>query len=84
MDGGSFPEMLDACFYQIMDLEILNNYDTFVYLDGNVAPVTGYGSAWGLMRRDSSLICTVLMHTANCKKLTSTSLYTMLVCNIHF
>ena len=42
VDGGSFPEMLDACFYQIMDLEILNNYDTFVYMDGNVAPVTDY------------------------------------------
>ena len=35
------------------------------------------GLAWGLMRRDSSLTCTVLMHTANCKRLTSNSLVLM-------
>ena len=31
-------------------------------------------ATWGLMRKDSSLTCTVLMHTAKCKKLVSTSL----------
>ena len=42
MDDGSMSESLDTCFYQIVDLDILNNNDTFVYLEGNVAPITGY------------------------------------------
>ena len=42
VDGGSVSEILDVCFYQIVDPDILNNNDTFIYLDGNAAPVTGY------------------------------------------
>ena len=42
VDGGSVPEARDVCFYQIMDPDILNNNDTFVYLKGNRASVTGY------------------------------------------
>ena len=39
VDGGSVPEMFDVCFWQVVDPDINN---TFVYLDGNVAPITGY------------------------------------------
>ena len=42
MDDGSGSEVFDVCFYQIVDLDILNNNDTFVYLEGNIAPITGY------------------------------------------
>ena len=56
MDGGSFPEMIDACFYQIVDIEILNNNDTFVYLEGNVAPMTGYEIYAGTAKNCYSLI----------------------------
>ena len=53
--GGVFymclvPEMIDVCFYQTVDLDILNNSDTFVYLAGNIASETGYeiyaGTVW--------------------------------------
>ena len=39
VDGGSVPEAFGVCFWQVVDLDINN---TFVYLDGNVAPITGY------------------------------------------
>ena len=39
VDGGSVPEMFGVCFWQVVDLDINN---TFVYMDGNVAPITGY------------------------------------------
>ena len=42
VDSGSIPEVFDVCFYQIVDLNILNNNNTFVYLAKNIAPVTGY------------------------------------------
>ena len=43
VNDGSVPELVvDVCFYQIVDAEILNNNDTFVYMEGNVAPITGY------------------------------------------
>ena len=42
MDSGSIPEVFDVCFYQKVDLNILNNNNTFVYLAKNIAPVTGY------------------------------------------
>ena len=42
MDGGSGSQTIDVCFYQIVDLDILNSIDTFVYLEGNVASITGY------------------------------------------
>ena len=42
VDGGSVPETYDVCFWQIVDPDILNNNDTFVYLEGNVASITGY------------------------------------------
>ena len=34
VDDGSMSEYLDTCFYQIVDLDIFNNNDTFVYLEG--------------------------------------------------
>ena len=53
VDGGLVPEMIDVCFYQIVDLDILNNYDTFAYLERNVAPITGYeiyaGTVWNCL-----------------------------------
>ena len=39
VDDGLVPEMLDLCFWQVVDLDINN---TFVYMEGNVAPITGY------------------------------------------
>ena len=39
VDGGSVPEALHVCFWQVVDPDINN---TFVYLDGNLAPITGY------------------------------------------
>ena len=39
MDDGSVPEAIDVCFWQVVDPDITN---TFVYLNGNVAPITGY------------------------------------------
>ena len=33
---------LDTCFYQIVDLDILYNNDTFVYMEQNIALITGY------------------------------------------
>ena len=35
VDGGSAPEVQDVCFWQIADLDVLYNNDTFVYLEGN-------------------------------------------------
>ena len=42
VDGGLGSGVFDVCFYQIVDFDILKNNDTFVYLEGNVAPITGY------------------------------------------
>ena len=39
VDDGLVPKMFGVCFWQVVDLDISN---TFVYLDGNVAPITGY------------------------------------------
>ena len=39
VDDGLVPKMLGVCFWQVVDLDISN---TFVYMDGNVAPITGY------------------------------------------
>ena len=47
VDGGSVPESIEMCFWQVVDSDI---NDTFVYLHGNVAPITGYeiytGTLW--------------------------------------
>ena len=51
VDGGSISEVLDTCFYQIADLDILNNNDTFVYMEGNIAPITGYDIYAGHTRK---------------------------------
>ena len=50
MDGGLFPDPTDLCFYQIVDLDILNNNDTFVYTEGNIAPITGYDIYAGMLK----------------------------------
>ena len=44
VNGGSSSQsgVFDVCFWQIVDADILNNNDTFVYLEGNVASITGY------------------------------------------
>ena len=39
MDDGLVPDMFSVCFWQVVDPDINN---TFVYLDGNIAPITGY------------------------------------------
>ena len=39
VDDGLVLKMFGVCFWQVVDLDISN---TFVYLDGNVAPITGY------------------------------------------
>ena len=44
VNGGSSSQsgVFDVCFWQLVDADILNSNDTFVYLEGNVAPITGY------------------------------------------
>ena len=42
VDGGSAPEVREVCVWKIVDLDVLYNNDTFVYLEGNTAPITGY------------------------------------------
>ena len=42
VDGGSGSDVIDVCFWQIVDPDILNSNDTFVYLEGNAASITGY------------------------------------------
>ena len=39
VDDGLVSKVHDVCFWQVVDPDINN---TFVYLDGNVAPITGY------------------------------------------
>ena len=34
--------LIFALIYQLADYDVLNNNDTFVYMKGNVAPITGY------------------------------------------
>ena len=46
VDGGLVPEMFGVCFWQVVDPDIDN---TFVYMDGNVAPITGYGIYAGVI-----------------------------------
>ena len=39
VDDGLVPKMFGVCFWQVVDLDISN---TFVYMDWNVASITGY------------------------------------------
>ena len=39
VDDGLVPRVHDVCFWQVVDPYINN---TFVYLEGNIAPITGY------------------------------------------
>ena len=39
VDDGLVPRVHDVCFWQVVDPDINN---TFVYLEGNIAPITGY------------------------------------------
>ena len=56
MNGGSGSEVFDVCFWQIMDPDILNSNDTFIYLKGNVASITGYDIYAGTVKNCFSLI----------------------------
>ena len=56
VNDGSDSEVLDVCFYQIVDVDILNNNDTFVYLEGNVASITGYDIYAGTVKNCFTLI----------------------------
>ena len=56
MDGGLIPDLTDLCFYQIVDPGILNNNDTFVYMERNIAPITGYDIYAGTVKDCASLI----------------------------
>ena len=49
MNGGSVSDVNDLCFYQLADYDILNN-DTFMYMKGNVAPITGYEVCAGTVK----------------------------------
>ena len=42
VDNGVMKEYISACFYQIMDHNILSQSNTFVYMEGNTAGMTGY------------------------------------------
>ena len=42
VDNGILKRYTSACFYQIMDLELLYHNNTFVYMEGNRATITGY------------------------------------------
>ena len=50
VDGGLVRDIPDLCFWQITDLDSLNNSDMFVLLEGNVAPVTGYAIYAGYVK----------------------------------
>ena len=52
MDGGLIT---DLCFYQIVDPGILNNNETFVYMEGNIALITGYNIYAGTVEDCASL-----------------------------
>ena len=56
VDGDSAPEVQELCFWQIADLDVLYNNDTFVYLEGNTAPITGYAIYAGTVRDCFTLI----------------------------
>ena len=42
VDDGSVPGTSMLCFYQVVDLDALNNSATFVYMARNTASITGY------------------------------------------
>ena len=56
VDGGSVPEISTLCFYQVVDLDVLNNSATFVYMAGNTASITGYAIYAGNAQNCISLI----------------------------
>ena len=42
VDNGVMKRYVCACFYQIMDPEILHHNNTFIHMEGNRATITGY------------------------------------------
>ena len=42
VDGGKVPDLVDKCFWQLLNPDILSKNDTFVYFEGNIAPITGH------------------------------------------
>ena len=56
VNGGLGSEVFDVCFWQIVDADILNNNDTFVYLEGNIASITGYEIYAGTVKNFYTLI----------------------------
>ena len=64
--------MYDVCFYQLADYDILNNNDTFVLLEGNVATITGY-AIYGPVRDCITLVIAARQVTHEYKYLYSTS-----------
>ena len=56
VDGGSYIEIYDLCFYQIPDLDILHSNDTRVYFKGNIASITGYAIYAGTVNDCYTLI----------------------------
>ena len=42
VDGGMVPHLVDECFWQLLNPDILSKNDTFVHFEGNIAPITGH------------------------------------------
>ena len=42
VDGGVVPHLIDECFWQLLNPDILSKNDTFVHFEGNKAPITGH------------------------------------------
>ena len=42
VDGGVVPHLVDKCFWQLFNPDILSKNDTFVHFEGNRAPITGH------------------------------------------
>ena len=69
VDGGSVPEVLGICFWQVVDPDI---DDTFVYLHGNAAPITGYEIYTGTI--DSCINLSTYEEQINSQQLSALSL----------
>ena len=71
VDDGSVPGTSMLCFYQVVDLDALNNSATFVYMARNTASITGYAIYAGNAQNCISSITSTEQSAAT--KLTSIS-----------
>ena len=56
VDDGSVSQISKLCFYQIVDLDVLNNNATYVYMARNTASITGYAIYAGCVQNCISSI----------------------------